>query len=145
MPSPGSRPVVRWNAVCIDCGNAEFAQTVRFYRDLLDLEIGEDGCVDPADCTHDGEQHWGSLRDRRGGTGVLIQSEPWYEAPVWPEAPPRQTKMLHFEIEADDVEAAVQFAVECGARVAPHQPPDRDPVRLRVMLDPAGHPFCLWS
>jgi hypothetical protein len=51
--------------------------------------------------------------------------------------------MLHFEIQVDDVEAAVAFAVAAGARIAPWQPEDRDPSQLRVMLDPAGHPFCL--
>ncbi|WP_425554049.1 VOC family protein [Kribbella karoonensis] len=32
-----------------------------------------------------------------------------------------------------------------GAREARQQPTDRDPHRLRIMLDPAGHPFCLWT
>ena len=67
----------------------------------------------------------------------------WYEPPVWPEASGAQTKMLHFEMQADDVAAAVAHAVACGATEAPDQPPDRDPAQLRVMLDPAGHPFCV--
>jgi hypothetical protein len=53
--------------------------------------------------------------------------------------------MLHFEVRTDDVPAAVDFAVAAGAREAPHQAPDRDLTRCRVMLDPVGHPFCLWS
>ena len=52
---------------------------------------------------------------------------------------------MHFEIEVDDVATAVDHAVACGATEAPWQPPDRDPTRLRVMLDPAGHPFCLYD
>jgi hypothetical protein len=51
--------------------------------------------------------------------------------------------MMHFEIQADDVGAAVAHAVALGAREAEPQPPDRSPDQLRVMLDPAGHPFCL--
>ena len=39
----------------------------------------------------------------------------------------------------------VVWAIECGATEAVHQPENRDRNRLRVMLDPAGHPFCLWS
>ena len=31
------------------------------------------------------------------------------------------------------------------AGVAHRQPENRDGNKLRVMLDPAGHPFCLWS
>jgi hypothetical protein len=48
--------------------------------------------------------------------------------------------MLHLELQVDDLDAAVAFAVEAGARVADHQPQDR----VRVMFDPAGHPFCLF-
>ncbi len=36
---------------------------------------------------------------------------------------------------------AVEYAVSLGARVAEHQP---QPERVVVMLDPAGHPFCLF-
>lgn len=52
--------------------------------------------------------------------------------------------MMHVETGVEDMEAAVAYAVAVGARVAPHQPPDRSPELLRVMLDPAGHPFCLY-
>ena len=54
-----------------------------------------------------------------------------------------QQKQLHLELGVDDLESAVALAVSCGAAEAPHQPPDRDPASLRVVLDPAGHPFCL--
>ena len=52
--------------------------------------------------------------------------------------------MMHFEVLVDDLEAAVQLVVGSGGTEAAQQPPDRDPTRLRVMLDPAGHPFCLF-
>jgi hypothetical protein len=64
---------------------------------------------------------------------------------VWPEEVGRPGKQLHFEIEVDDMTGAVGHALTCGATEAPWQPPDRDPARLRVMLDPAGHPFCLYD
>ena len=51
----------------------------------------------------------------------------------------------HFEVQVDDVAAAVESVVALGGQQAEPQPPDRDPRTLRVMLDPAGHPFCLWS
>ena len=61
---------------------------------------------------------------------------------MWPERPDGQDKMLHFEIEVDDLDAAVAHAVASGARLAEHQPQER----VRVMLDPAGHPFvCIWT
>ncbi|HYD09587.1 MAG TPA: VOC family protein, partial [Acidimicrobiales bacterium] len=74
---------------------------------------------------------------------INVQAEAGYVPPVWPERPGDQQKQVHFELGVDDVPAAVRFAIECGATEAPHQPPDRDPATLRVMLDPAGHPFCL--
>ena len=49
--------------------------------------------------------------------------------------------MLHLDFEVDDLPVAVAHAVELGAREAGHQPQDNG----RVMLDPAGHPFCLFA
>jgi hypothetical protein len=48
--------------------------------------------------------------------------------------------MAHMEIGTDDVAAAVVHAIACGARLADVQPQDH----VRVMLDPDGHPFCLF-
>jgi hypothetical protein len=47
---------------------------------------------------------------------------------------------LHLDIEVDDLVAAVDVAVASGATVAAFQPQDD----VRVCLDPAGHPFCLF-
>jgi hypothetical protein len=46
----------------------------------------------------------------------------------------------HLDLEVEDLDAAVAHAVEVGATVAAFQPQDH----VRVMLDPAGHPFCLY-
>lgn len=121
----------RWNAVCIDCRDAE--ELADFYRRLLGWEITAR------------DQDWCQLADPHGGVGLNIQAEPWYETPVWPEQPGEQAKMLHLEVEVGDIEAAVERADGLGAREARHQPSDRDRTKLRVMLDPAGHPFCLWT
>jgi hypothetical protein len=48
--------------------------------------------------------------------------------------------MLHLDIKVDDLEAAGAHAIAVGAVLADHQPQDD----VRVDLDPAGHPFCLW-
>jgi hypothetical protein len=47
---------------------------------------------------------------------------------------------MHLDIEVDDLEQAVSYAVEVGATLADFQPQQH----VRVMLDPAGHPFCLY-
>jgi catechol 2,3-dioxygenase-like lactoylglutathione lyase family enzyme len=126
-PDARTRPAVRWTGVCIDCADAE--ELADFYGQLLGWKVTD----------RDGEG-WIAMRDPGGGVGLLFQAEAAYRAPIWPEAAAGQDKMLHFEIEVDDLDAAVARAVELGARVAEHQPR----AGVRVMLDPAGHPFCLY-
>jgi hypothetical protein len=84
------------------------------------------------------------VRDPNGGVGLNFQADERYEPPVWPEASGKQAKMMHFEVLVDDVESAVAAALSAGGREAPNQPADRNASRLRVMLDPAGHPLCLF-
>jgi hypothetical protein len=49
--------------------------------------------------------------------------------------------MVHLDVEVSDLASAVEHAVELGATTAGFQPQDD----VRVMLDPEGHPFCLYS
>lgn len=134
-----SRPRVKWGSVCVDCGNAD--ELAEFYSRLLGWEIGYRNTSDPGGL---GEAGWVSLNNPSGGMGLCFQGEDRYEPPVWPDEPNAQGKMMHFEIAVDDLEGAVAQAIAAGGRVAPHQPEDRDPSTLRVMLDPAGHPFCMF-
>lgn len=121
----------RWTGITIDCaGPAE--PMARFYEGLLGFEIRELG------------GGWAQLFDPAGGVHINIGGAPWYQPPTWPEAAGEQTKMFHFEVEVDDLEAAVARAIELGGTEAPWQPPDRNHDRLRIMLDPAGHPLCLF-
>jgi catechol 2,3-dioxygenase-like lactoylglutathione lyase family enzyme len=121
------RPALVWTGVCIDCADAE--ELADFYGRLLGFEA----------TSRDGAG-WIAMRHPTGGTDLLIQAEANYHPPVWPEQPGAQDKMLHFEIMVDDLDAAVAHAIASGARQAEYQPqPD-----VRVMLDPAGHPFCLF-
>jgi catechol 2,3-dioxygenase-like lactoylglutathione lyase family enzyme len=122
---------IRWVGVAIDCADA--GPVARFYEHLLGFEVGD---FEPP--------QWAQLRDPAGGVALNIQGETWYRQPFWPEQPGEQTKMLHLEVEVDDVRAAVARASEAGGTEAPWQPPDRDPARIRIVLDPAGHPLCLF-
>jgi hypothetical protein len=63
---------------------------------------------------------------------------PDYRPPTWPEDD--VPKQIHFNLAVSDLPAAVREAVEIGARPAAHQP---TPDEFQVLLDPAGHPFCL--
>jgi hypothetical protein len=47
--------------------------------------------------------------------------------------------MTHFDSQVGDLDAAVEDALALGARLADHQPQ----AHVRVLFDPAGHPFCL--
>ena len=75
----------------------------------------------------------------RGGT-LSFQTESRYVRPVWPAGPGDQQMMMHLEIKVDDLEASVAHAVAQGATLAEFQPQED----VRVCLDPAGHPFCLY-
>ena len=78
------------------------------------------------------------------GEGVAylsIQRNPDYVRPTWPATPGQQQMMLHLDFEVTDLEAEVARALELGAELPEHQPQDN----VRVMLDPAGHPFCLYT
>jgi catechol 2,3-dioxygenase-like lactoylglutathione lyase family enzyme len=70
---------------------------------------------------------------------TVFQRAADYTAPVWPPEPGRQRPMMHFDFQVGDLDAAVAEAVALGARPAEHQPQEN----VRVLLDPAGHPFCL--
>lgn len=71
---------------------------------------------------------------------LAFQSAPDYVPPVWPTAQGHQQMMMHLDIAVDDLAAAVAGATELGATLAEFQPQED----VRVLLDPAGHPFCLY-
>ncbi|MEF9904854.1 VOC family protein [Streptomyces sp. P9-A2] len=76
------------------------------------------------------------------GTSPAFETEPEYVPPVRPTRNPGdQQMMLHLDIEVDDLTAETARAVAEGARLAEQQPQDD----VRVLLDPSGHPFCLWT
>ena len=100
----------------------------RFYQELLGWQVTP---------TH---PNWVTLRPADGGAGLSFQLEESHVPPVWPAANGDQQMQLHLDIEIDDLAAATEVAVAAGATLADLQPQDD----VRVLLDPAGHPFCLW-
>ena len=121
-----SSPSLRLQTVCIDCADAHVMAD--FYGRLLGWEVTFR------------EPGWVLMRDPDGGTGLSFQAESGYREPTWPEQEHGQDKMLHLDIKVDDLDAAVAHALAAGARLAAHQPQ----TRVRVLLDPADHPFCLF-
>jgi Glyoxalase-like domain len=61
-----------------------------------------------------------------------------YLPPSWPES--RMPKQMHLDLAVDDLKEAEQRATALGAVRAKSQPA---PERYVVLIDPAGHPFCL--
>ena len=112
----------------VNLSAADPGELARFYGQLLGWKIA----VEEAD--------WVLLRDPEGGVGLACQLEEFYTSPVWPAGRGDQQMMMHLEILVDDLEEGGAHARACGATLAEYQPQDD----VRVYLDPAGHPFCLW-
>ena len=77
---------------------------------------------------------------KEAGYNLAFQREDLYERPVWPAEEGKPQMMMHLDLEVDDLDEAVAHALEVGAELPDFQP-QKD---VRVMLDPDGHPFCLY-
>lgn len=69
---------------------------------------------------------------------LTLHRVPDHRPPSWPE--PGTPKQIHLDFVVADLDVAEAFAIGIGARKAEVQP---DPRNWRVLVDPAGHPFCL--
>ena len=98
-----------------------------FYSDLLGWPIGHE------------EPGTSILAAPEGPIYVVFQQSVDYQRPVWPPADGEQRPMMHFDFQVGDLDSAVAEAIALGATLASSQPQEN----VRVLLDPAGHPFCL--
>jgi predicted enzyme related to lactoylglutathione lyase len=117
-----------WWGVTLDAPDAR--ELARFYAGLLGWQVYSDP---------DGDT-FNVAPSRDAGYNLGFKTEPQYARPQWPTEPGQPQMSMHLEIEVDDLEEAVTYAVTVGAEVAAHQPQPT----VCVMLDPAGHPFCLY-
>jgi catechol 2,3-dioxygenase-like lactoylglutathione lyase family enzyme len=117
-------PIGYLASISIDCRDPDALAS--FYRDMLGLE--------EAFATPDR----GIICLGGAGPMLTLMRVDTYVAPTWPAGP--QHQQMHIDVGVDDLEAAVPAAIALGATEAPHQPA---PDQWRVLLDPAGHPFCL--
>jgi predicted enzyme related to lactoylglutathione lyase len=115
-------PSARLAMVTIDCG--EVKPVAEFWAAMMGYDIVAN--------TDD----YAMLRGAEGAA-VGFGRVPDYQAPGWPNE--RGSKQYHFDLAVDDVDEAADRAVELGATLAEPQPGET----WRVLLDPAGHPFCL--
>ena len=107
----------------IDCADAKELAT--FYSRLLGMTIAyEDDQV--AMITGD------------SGPALGFGKVDHYTPPPWPDE--NSQKQFHLDLKVADIPAAEAASEKLGA-TRPDFQPGGD--RWRVMLDPAGHPFCL--
>ena len=104
-----------------------------FYRTLLDWTYRDED--------HESDDTWVVIKPPAGGIGLSFQLEEHHVPPVWPGGPDDQQMQLHLDIGVEDLDAGVARAEQLGATQAAFQPQSD----VRVMLDPAGHPFCLFA
>lgn len=109
----------------LDCKNPN--TLVDFYNKLLGWDKIETNSND-----------FSALRSSQGWV-FAFQRVPEYIAPVWPWTNDKQQQMGHFDYYVEDLEQAVNIAIDLGATKSEIQYFESS----TVMFDPEGHPFCL--
>src|SRR5262249_29537167 len=79
---------------------------------------------------------WAQILSPDDSLKIEIQFDQHYVRPSWPGVAGAQGMQRHLDFRVEDVPIGVEWAIACGAIQAEHQPPNRDPMRLRVMLSP---------
>ena len=121
------RTKTQWFGVVLDAPDAR--ELARFYARLLDWQIFNEA------------DDWVDLAPSKdAGYNMAFATEKKYVRPVWPTEDGAQQMQIHLDVAVDDLDHAVAYAVGVGAELASYQPQED----VRVMLDPAGHPFCLY-
>lgn len=100
-----------------------------FYAALLEWELTS------------ASDDWVTIRPPDGVAYLGFHLNEHHVRPVWPSTPGQPQQQLHLDFEVQDLEAAIAHAIELGAVPADFQPQED----VRVMLDPDGHPFCLYT
>jgi hypothetical protein len=116
-------PSARLFAVTIDCPDP--THLAQFYKELLGGELlssNNDFVVLTSD----------------RGVRLDFQRVTNHQPDPWPD--PTAPRRLHLDIAVDDLDQTEKYLLSLGATLAEHQPGSQ---RFRVLLDPAGHPFCL--
>jgi hypothetical protein len=113
---------IRLGSVSLDCADPDVLAL--FWASLLDGEILFSS------------EHFVAINV--GGAWISALKVENYVPPQWPGGNP--PKQIHLDLAVDDLDSSELFALQLGAVKAEFQPQPDD---WRVMLDPAGHPFCL--
>lgn len=126
--TPTTPAIARLAMVTIDC--AAPGELAAFYARVLGWEVSHS------------EEEYAMITSPAADTAVGFGRVEDHTPPPWPDA--TGSKQFHLDLSADDLPAAEAACRELGATVPDFQP---GADRWRVLLDPAGHPFCIstWS
>ena len=119
---PTANPIAALKMVTLDC--ADPGASAAFWTEVLGWD---QACADDNYAMLTGPAHALGFGRVEG-----------YQPPAWPN--PNGSKQFHLDLAVDDLEAAEQACLALGATLPDDQPGEG---RWRVLLDPAGHPFCL--
>jgi len=113
---------IRIGSISLDCNDPQ--KLAKFWADLLGGNIAFS------------VEHFVAVKlDSMWITAVKVED---YSPPTWPEN--EIPKQMHLDLAVTDLTAASARAISLGATETSTQP---SPDTYIVMLDPAGHPFCL--
>ena len=113
---------IRLGSIALDCDDP--GQLSAFWAELLGGEV-----------TFSNDDFAAVKTDRVWLAATRVEK---YLPPSWPDG--TVPKQLHLDLAVDDLDEAERTAISLGAvRVGTQPAPDR----YLVLLDPAGHPFCL--
>jgi hypothetical protein len=114
--------IARYPSIVIDCPDPGVLAT--FYGTMLDWKV---------DIVSD---DWADIRADYGQC-ISFQRVDDSTAPSWPTQ--QLPQQMHLDVIVDDLDTAESEVRALGATTHPDQPG----TTFRVLLDPAGHPFCL--
>ncbi|MGW0435879.1 VOC family protein [Micromonospora sp. NPDC003197] len=95
-----------------------------FYRRVLDWEV-----------THSEDEY---VMISNGSNSIGFGLVEAYQPPQWPDT--SSGKRYHLDLYVDDLDKAEESCLELGAAKPEFQPGGE---RWRVLIDPAGQPFCI--
>jgi hypothetical protein len=113
--------IARNPSFVIDCPDA--AALAAFYAELLDWKV-------------ETSEGWADVRAENGQC-ISFQQVEDYSPPRWPDQ--QVPQQMHLDVMVEDLDAAEAALLALGAGKHGHQPG----TSFRVLLDPAGHPFCI--
>ena len=131
-----SQPPIRLRPASITISGPDPIELARFYAKLLGVDVAVE---EPAPEGLPPVAGWAQVK--ADPMTLNFEYEAQWQDPAWPAVHGRPTFTQHLDIWVDDVAAAVEWATACGARLADSQFLGD---RVKVMIDPVGHPFCLF-